>query len=78
MALEIDNIIIFVKLTDDAVKNLAYLDPDSKIQIKLKLGQILRIKTFIHYVHFHEGTNLIGYDWKSITMDDFEHFRVKH
>jgi hypothetical protein len=64
----IDNIISLVKLTDDAVSNLAYLHPDSKIRIKLKLGQIVRIKSFIHYVHFCEETNPIG---KSITMDDF-------
>jgi hypothetical protein len=48
----IDNIISLVKLTDDAINDLAYLDPDSKIRIKLKLGPIGCIKSFIHYVHF--------------------------
>jgi hypothetical protein len=72
----IDNIISLIKLTDDVVNNLAYLDADSKIRIKLKMGQSLRIKSFIHYVHFCEETNPIGNDWKSIAMDDFEHFRV--
>jgi hypothetical protein len=48
----IDIIISLVKLTDEAVINLTYLHPDSKIWIKLKLGRILRIKSFIHYVHF--------------------------
>jgi hypothetical protein len=71
----IDNIISLVKMTDDVVNNLSYLDPDSKTRIKLKLGQILRIKSFIHYVHFREETNPIGNDWKSITMGDFEQFR---
>jgi hypothetical protein len=72
----IDNIISLVKLTDDAINNLAYLDPDSKIRIKLKLGPIGCIKSFIHYVHFCEETNPIGNDWKSITMEAFDQFRV--
>jgi hypothetical protein len=63
-------------LTDDATNNLAYLDLDSKIQIKLKLGPIGCIKYFMHYVHFREETHPIGNDWKSITMDDFDQFRV--
>jgi hypothetical protein len=42
---------------------------------KLKMGDIHFIKSFIHYVHFHEETNPIGNDWQSITMDDFDHFR---
>ena len=33
----IDNIISLVKLTDDAINNLAYLDPDSKLRVKLGL-----------------------------------------
>jgi hypothetical protein len=70
-----DNIISLVKMTDDVVNNLSYHDHDSKNWIKLKLGQILHIKSFIHYVHFCEETNTIGNDWKSITMDDFEQFR---
>jgi hypothetical protein len=64
----IDNIISLVKLTDDAMNNLAYLDPDSKIRIKLKLGPIGCIKSFIHYVHFCEETNPIGNDWKSSAL----------
>jgi hypothetical protein len=68
----IDKTISLVKLTDDAINNLAYLDPDSKIRIKHKLGPIGCIKSFIHYVHFREETNPIGNDWKSITMDDFD------
>jgi hypothetical protein len=71
----IDNVISLVNLTDDVVNNLSYHDHDSKNWIKLKLGQLLRIKSFIHYVHFHEETNPIGNDWKSITMNDFEQFR---
>jgi hypothetical protein len=66
----IDNIISLVKLTDDAINNLEYLDPDSK------MGPIGCIKSFIHYVHFYEETNPIGNDWKSITMDHFDQFRV--
>jgi hypothetical protein len=72
----IDNIISLVKLTDDAINNLAYLDPDSKMRVKLKLGPIGCIKPFIHYVHFREETNPIGNDWISITMDHFDQFRV--
>jgi hypothetical protein len=64
----IDNIINLVKSTDEDVNNLTYLDPDSKIRIKLKLGQIDCIKSFIHYVHFREETNPIGNYWKSITI----------
>jgi hypothetical protein len=74
----IDNIISFVKLTDDIVDNLAYHDPNpngQKLQ-KLKIGEIGLIKSFIHYVHFWEETNPIGSDWKSITMDDFDQFRA--
>jgi hypothetical protein len=71
----IDNISSLVKMTDDVVNNLSYLGPDSKIWIKLKLGQILRIQSFIQYVHFREETNPIGNDWKSITMDDHAQFR---
>jgi hypothetical protein len=74
----IDNIISFVKLTGDIVDNLAYHDPNPNIQKlhKLKIGEIGLIKSFIHYVHFHEETNPIGNDWKSITMDDFDQFRA--
>ena len=74
----IDNIISFVKLTDDIVDNLAYHDPNPNIQKlqKLKIGEIGLIKSFIHYVHFREKTNPIGNDWKSITMDDFDQFRA--
>jgi hypothetical protein len=71
----IDNIIGLVKLTDEIVTNLTYHDPDSKTQIKLQIGPIGHIKSFIHYVHFHEETNPIGNDWKSITMDNFYQFR---
>jgi hypothetical protein len=63
-------------LTDAAINNLAYLDSDSKIRIKLNLGPIGCIKSFIHYVHFCEETIPIGNDWKSITLDDFDQFRV--
>jgi hypothetical protein len=73
---EIDNIISLFKLTDDVVNKLEYLDPDSKILTKLKLGPIGFIKSFIHYVHFHEETNPIGNDWKSITMEDYDNFRA--
>jgi hypothetical protein len=74
----IDNIISFVKLTDDIVDNLAYHDPNPNIQKlqKLKIGEIGLIKSFIHYVHFREETNPIGNDWKSVTMDDFDQFRA--
>jgi hypothetical protein len=72
----VDNIISLVKLTDDVVYNLAYLDPDSKIWIKLKMGLIHFIKSSIHYVRFHEETNPIGNDWKSITMEDYDNFRA--
>jgi hypothetical protein len=71
----IDNIIGFVKLTDEIVPNLTYHDPDSKTQIKLQISPIGRITSFIHYVHCREETNPIGNDWKSITMDDFYQFR---
>jgi hypothetical protein len=50
------------QLTDDVVNNLSYHDPDSKIQIKLGMGPIGCIKSFIHYVHFHEETRPIGND----------------
>jgi hypothetical protein len=50
----IDNIISFVKLTDDIVNNMTYRDPDSKTQIKHKRGQSGLIKSFIHYAHFYE------------------------
>jgi hypothetical protein len=70
------NITNLVKLTDDAINNLAYLDPDSKMRVKLKLGPIGCIRSFIHYVHFCEETNPIGNDWKSITMDHFDIFSV--
>jgi hypothetical protein len=70
----IDNIISLVKLTDDAVNNLTYLDPDSKIRVKLKLGPIGFIKSFIHYVHYREETSPICNAWKSITMNDFDQF----
>jgi hypothetical protein len=39
-------------LTDEIVTNLTYHDPDSKTEIKLQIGPIFRIKSFIHYVHF--------------------------
>jgi hypothetical protein len=42
---------------------------------KLKRGEIGVKKSFIHYVHFHEGINPIGNDWKSIEMDDFDQFQ---
>jgi hypothetical protein len=72
----IDNIISLAKSADDAMNNLAYLDPDSKIQITLKLGPIACIASFMYYVHFCEETNPIANDWKSITMDDFDQCRV--
>jgi hypothetical protein len=74
----IDNIISFVKLTDDIVDNLAYHDPSPNIKKlqKLKIGRIGLFKSFIHYVHFREETNPNGNDWKSITMDDFDQFRA--
>jgi hypothetical protein len=74
----IDNIISFVKPTGDIVDNLAYHDPNpnkKKLQ-KRKIGEIGLNKSFIHYVHFREETNPIGNDWKSITMDDFNQFRL--
>jgi hypothetical protein len=71
----IDNIISLVKLTDEIVTNLTYHDPDSKTQIKLQIGPIGCIKSFINYAHFCEETSPIGNDWKSITMDDFYQFR---
>jgi hypothetical protein len=71
----IDNIISLVKMTDDIVNNLTYCNPKSNIQIKLEMGPIFLIKSFIHCVHFREETNPIGNDWKSITMDDFYQFR---
>jgi hypothetical protein len=60
------------------VDNLAYHDPNPNIQKlnKLKLGEIGLIISLIHYVHFCEETNPIGNDWESITMDDFDQFRV--
>jgi hypothetical protein len=74
----IDNIISFVKLINDIVDNLEYHDPNPNIQKlqKLRIGEIGLLKSFIHYVHFHEETNPIGNDWKSIAMDDFEQFRA--
>jgi hypothetical protein len=62
----IDKIISLVKLTDDAINNLAYLDPDSKIWIKLTLGPIGSKEPFIHYVHFSEETIPIGNDWNPL------------
>jgi hypothetical protein len=73
---KIDNIISLVKLTDDVVNNLTHLDSDSRIWIKLKLGPIRFIKSFIHYVHFREETNPIGNAWKSITMEEYDNFKV--
>jgi hypothetical protein len=70
----IDNIINLVKMRDDIVNNLTYCNPKSNIHIKLEMGPIFRIKSFIHYVHFCGETNPIGNDWKSITMDDFYQF----
>jgi hypothetical protein len=73
----IDDIISFVKLTDSVLDNFVYNDPDPTV-LKLhhlKLGPILHIKSFIHYVHFCEEANPIKNDWLSITMDDYEQFR---
>jgi hypothetical protein len=53
----IDNIISLVKMTDDIVNNLTYCNPKSNIQIKLEMGPIFLIKSFIHCVHFREETN---------------------
>jgi hypothetical protein len=74
----IDNIISFVKLTDDIIDNLAYHDPNPNIQRlqKLKIGEIGPIKSFIHYFRFHEETNPIGNDLKSNTMDDIDQLRL--
>jgi hypothetical protein len=60
----IDNIISLVKLTDDVVDNLAYHvpDPNSQKLQKLKIGETGLIKSFIHYVHFHEEINPVGND----------------
>jgi hypothetical protein len=51
--------------------------PSSQKLQKLRIGEIGLIKSFIHYVHFHEEINPISNDWKSITMDDFDQFRSK-
>jgi hypothetical protein len=73
----IDDIISFVKLTDSVVDNLVYNDPDPTVLKlhRLKLGPILCIKSFIHYVHFCEEANPINNDWLSITMNDYDQFR---
>ena len=67
-----------MKLTDSVLDNFVYNDPDPTV-LKLhhlKLGPILHIKSFIHYVHFCEEANPINNDWLSITMDDFDQFTV--
>jgi hypothetical protein len=40
------------------------------------MGEIGLIKSFIHYVHLREKAKPIGNDWKFITMDDFDQFRL--
>jgi hypothetical protein len=43
-------------LDDEQVEDLTYLDPDpnNPMAYCLNKGEIGRIKTFIHYVHYHE------------------------
>jgi hypothetical protein len=62
-----------MRLTDSLVDN--DLDPTVLKLHWLKLGPILHIKSFIHYVHFCEEANPINNDWLSITMDDYDQFR---
>jgi hypothetical protein len=64
----IDNIIRLVKLTDDAVNNLAYLDCDSRFRLSLSWVRFYTSNpSFIMSIFMKR---------QSITMDDFEHFRV--
>jgi hypothetical protein len=42
----------------------------------LKKGEIGLIKSFIHFVHYHDEIgNPIGDDWRSIAQDEFDQFR---
>ena len=75
----IDDIFGLMILTDDIVDNLVYPDSDPQVQIKhcLKMGEIVLIKSFIHYMYYLEELgNTIGDDLTNVTMDNFDKFRA--
>jgi hypothetical protein len=75
----IEDIPSILKLTDLTVKSLTFPDPDPNVTetYHLKMGEIGLIETFIHFVHCHnEINNPIGNDWKNMTVDEFDKFRV--
>jgi hypothetical protein len=54
------------------VDDLTYLDPDPSIMVaySLKNGEKGRIKSFIHFVHYHmEAGNPIGDDCINVSVD---------
>jgi hypothetical protein len=66
-------------LTDLTLKSLTFTDPDPNVTetYHLKMGEIGLIKTFIHFVHYrNEINNPIGNDWKIVTVDEFDQFRL--
>jgi hypothetical protein len=75
----IEDISSLLKLTDVTVDNLTFPDPDHDptITVRLRAGETGLIKTFIHFVHYHEEINdPIGDKWLSITQEEFDQFHV--
>jgi hypothetical protein len=68
----IEDIPSILKLTDATVDNLTFLDPDdpnSTMAYRLNKGEKGCIKSFIHFVHYHnEINNAIGNDWTNVTI----------
>jgi hypothetical protein len=83
-ALKLDgirNIDGILRLDEDLVADLQYMDkttdPRNSTWRHLNKGDSGLLKTFIHYVHYHdEISDPIGDKWLSITQDEFDQSRV--
>jgi hypothetical protein len=74
----IRNISSLLSLQDNDIDELTHLDsdPNNPVTYSLRKGEKGLIKTFIHFVHYHDEIgNPIGDDWLSIDQDDFDQFR---
>jgi hypothetical protein len=76
----INDIFALVTLTDSIIDSLTYEDPDPTKKgtiYPLKHGDKNLIRCFLHYIIHRNNINLpIGENWKHITNDDFNQFRI--
>ena len=67
----VDNIVSLCKLNEDKIDSLRYHDSP------VKLAERMLLRCFLDYVaHRRRQGNPIGHGWSSISMEEFDQFRI--